>query len=86
MPLFDFRCRSCNHVFETLVRSQDASAPLCPTCGGRDLEKLPASFAVSSAERTRASATTARKKAATTASRDNVALEREIDRHRKEDH
>jgi putative FmdB family regulatory protein len=85
MPLFDFRCRSCDHVFEALVRPQDAAPTACPACGARELEKLLATFAVSSAERTQAAATTKRKKEATTARRDNIAMDQEIERHRKED-
>ena len=45
MPLFDFRCRPCGAEFEALVRPpQD---PVCPSCGGADLEKLATSFSVS---------------------------------------
>ncbi|HHK60748.1 MAG TPA: zinc ribbon domain-containing protein [Desulfobacterales bacterium] len=44
MPLYDFRCRSCDHRFEALVLGSDQ--PECPQCGGQDLEKLPSSFAV----------------------------------------
>ena len=86
MPLFDFRCRSCDHVFEALVRAQTPPPAACPSCGKGDLERLLASFAVSSAERTQAAATTKRRKEATTAHRDNIAMEREIDKHRKEDY
>ncbi len=38
MPLFDFRCRSCDAVFEALVRGE--SAPTCSVCGGAELERL----------------------------------------------
>jgi putative FmdB family regulatory protein len=85
MPLFDFRCRSCEHVFEALIRPGHAT-PLCPACQGVDLEKLLATFAVSSAERTQAAASVARNKAAKTARQDNVAMDKEIMAHRKEDH
>ena len=85
MPLFDFRCRSCEHIFEALVRP-GGSAPSCPTCHGVDLERLLSTFAVSSSDRTRAAAGVARAKAAKTAARDNRAMDREINEHRKEDH
>jgi putative FmdB family regulatory protein len=84
MPIFDFHCRGCGHEFEALVRP--AAAPACPSCGGGDLEKQISSFAVSSAEKTRAAAAVSRRKAATTAGRDRVALEREGDAHRREEH
>jgi putative FmdB family regulatory protein len=56
MPIYDFRCRACQHRFEALVRPQDTDPPACPSCQGRDLEKLLSGFAVSSAEKTQAAA------------------------------
>ena len=38
MPLFDFRCTACAHVFEALVLK--ATVPACPQCGAAELEKL----------------------------------------------
>jgi putative FmdB family regulatory protein len=84
VPLFDFRCRACRHEFEALVRKQ--VEPPCPSCGGVDLERLLSSFAVSSAEKTQAAATAKRKRQATRAHQDNIAIEREAEEHRKEDH
>lgn len=85
MPLFDYRCRACEHVFEVLVRPNSA-APVCPACRGTDLERLLASFAVSSADRTRAAAARKRAREAHTARLDNIAMDKEIAAHRKEDH
>jgi putative FmdB family regulatory protein len=85
MPLFDFDCRSCGRRFEALVRAQDPP-PACPACGGADLERVPSAFAVSSADLSQAAAAKARRKAATQAHRDNAALERELETHRREDH
>jgi len=85
MPLFDFDCRSCGRRFEVLVRSQDPP-PVCPACGGADLEKLLSGFAVSSADLRRASATKARRKAAVEGRRETAALDREAEAHRREDH
>ena len=84
MPIYDFRCKACGHEFEALVRHNDT--PACPACRSGDLERLLSTFAVSSAERTRAAATRARKKAAASAARDNIAMERESEMHRREDH
>jgi len=83
MPLYDFRCRTCRHEFEGLVRPGNTVA--CPSCHGEDLERLPSAFAFTSAERTRTAADKNIKKAAHTASRDNAALEREIEQHRRDD-
>ena len=38
MPLFEFRCQSCSHEFEALIRTDDDRC--CPQCDGRELEKL----------------------------------------------
>jgi putative FmdB family regulatory protein len=86
MPLYDFRCRGCGHEFEALVRPQDASPPCCPACAATDLEQLLSTFAVASEEKTREFASAKRKKEATVARRDNIAMEAEAERHRLEDH
>ena len=38
MPLFDYHCRSCESDFELLIRG--SAVPVCPECGGQDLERL----------------------------------------------
>ncbi len=38
MPIFEYRCRTCNAVCELLVRG--GAAPACESCGSEDLEKL----------------------------------------------
>jgi putative FmdB family regulatory protein len=60
MPLYDFRCRACNDVFEALVRPGDT--PQCPSCRSTDLEKLPPSFVLDTDERRRAAARDSRKR------------------------
>ena len=84
MPLFDFRCRHCHQTFEALV--MHGRQPVCPSCQGADLERLPSTFAPSSAERSRAAATAQRRKAAAAASQENIATERESEEHRREEH
>jgi putative FmdB family regulatory protein len=88
MPLFDFRCRACEHEFETLVRAASYGDPAasCPSCGAADPERLLSTFAVSSREKRQSAADAKNKKAASSARRDNAALEREADDHRHEDH
>ena len=86
MPLFDYRCRPCGKEFEALVRPQDAAPPGCPSCHATDLERQLPTFAVSSAEKTQAAATKKRMKEASTARRDNIAMDIEAERHRAEDH
>ena len=84
MPIFEYLCKDCGHAFEGLVRPNDT--PECPSCRSQNLERLLSTFAVSSAEKTQAAAAISRKKAATTARRDNIAMEREAEHHRREDH
>jgi putative FmdB family regulatory protein len=84
VPIYDFQCKACGHEFEALVRQGDT--PACPSCQSGNLERRLSTFAVSSKERTRAAASSSRKKAAASAARDNIAMERETDLHRREDH
>jgi putative FmdB family regulatory protein len=44
MPLYDFRCKDCQSVFEERTGSED-SPPACPGCGGRQVERLLSGFA-----------------------------------------
>jgi putative FmdB family regulatory protein len=37
MPIFDFVCTNCQHEFEALVRG--STAPECPKCQSKELEK-----------------------------------------------
>jgi len=38
MPLYDFRCTHCAHVFERLVRAGELAT--CPQCGAVGPERL----------------------------------------------
>jgi putative FmdB family regulatory protein len=60
VPLFDFRCKSCGNLFETLVRA--GNAPGCPACGAVDLEKQLPTFALSTDERRAAAAKQSRQR------------------------
>lgn len=44
MPLYDFHCSDCDHVFEELVRAGEA--PACPGCSGQSVERLSATASV----------------------------------------
>ena len=46
MPLFEYRCQTCDSHFELLIRA--GVSPACPSCGGTSLEKELSMFAVSS--------------------------------------
>jgi len=53
MPIYEYECRGCGHQFEYLVLPS-SSAPECPSCHDRDLQKMISLCAVSS-ENTRQS-------------------------------
>jgi putative FmdB family regulatory protein len=38
VPLYDYRCKACNHQFEALVLR--GKEPVCAKCRGGDLERL----------------------------------------------
>lgn len=42
MPLFEYRCRTCDVRFEALVVG--SRQPVCPRCAGEDLEKQFSTF------------------------------------------
>jgi putative FmdB family regulatory protein len=60
MPLYDYRCRSCGHEFEVLVRG-DAGTLSCARCASVDVERLPSMFAVNTEGTRQASLGKARK-------------------------
>jgi len=62
MPLYDFICRTCQHEFEALVRSTDQTPVECPSCHGRDLERLLSTFALNTDERRAAAAKQSRER------------------------
>lgn len=43
MPIYEYKCSSCDKLFETLVRSN--TQPTCPNCGGTYLAKQLSVFA-----------------------------------------
>ncbi len=48
MPLYEFVCSNCGHLFEQLVRSAnyDTHAIVCPACQRSDVQKKLSTFAV----------------------------------------
>lgn len=85
MPLFDFRCRACGHEFEVLVLN--GTPPVeCPKCHEGEPEKQLSVFASTSREQRQTAANAQSRKAATQGHKDNAAVERETEQHRREDH
>ena len=46
MPLYEYRCDACQHVFEVIQKFSDAPIAVCPVCGQGPVEKLPSSPAI----------------------------------------
>jgi putative FmdB family regulatory protein len=44
MPIYEYRCPSCDERFEELVRNPDVAAA-CPECGAADARRLISTFA-----------------------------------------
>lgn len=40
MPIHEFRCQDCEHVFEKLVFPGDPDDPQCPQCQSANVQKL----------------------------------------------
>ncbi len=40
MPIYEYRCRSCGHEFESMQKVSDDPLRDCPACGQPELSKL----------------------------------------------
>jgi putative FmdB family regulatory protein len=40
MPIYEYACKSCGHVFDALQKMNDDALTDCPDCGERELKKL----------------------------------------------
>ena len=40
MPIYEYECRQCGHVFDALQKMSDAPHTDCPDCGKPELRKL----------------------------------------------
>jgi putative FmdB family regulatory protein len=47
MPIYEYRCKSCEHEFAHLHKRYSEPAPPCPKCGSEDLRKLLSTFSAS---------------------------------------
>ena len=50
MPIFEYRCKACEHEFEALVLPHKPATVECPECHATDVEKLLSGFALSTDE------------------------------------
>jgi putative FmdB family regulatory protein len=54
MPIFEFRCKSCDSQFERLVRTTDTDAIACPSCESEQVSRLFSTFASKGSKETAA--------------------------------
>lgn len=41
MPIYEFRCLTCNEYFELLIMNQDEQVEMkCAKCGGEEIERV----------------------------------------------
>ncbi len=40
MPIYEYQCEGCGHVFESLMFSSEEPSPVCPECGHDGVKKL----------------------------------------------
>jgi len=46
MPIYEFRCKTCDSRFEEILRGADEAREVaCPACGSAEVERLQSSFA-----------------------------------------
>jgi len=45
MPIFEYACPNCGHVFEKLVLTRRQEPPECPQCGWKRVEQKFSTFA-----------------------------------------
>ena len=46
MPLYEYRCKKCEHVTEVLEKPKATGPHTCEKCGSRRMEKLVSTFGV----------------------------------------
>ena len=79
MPIYEYRCRGCQHAFEAVILP-NGSTPVCPECQESDLERLISQFAVSS-DGTQASNLQSARKQASKIRRDKEVADHEAIHH-----
>ena len=60
MPIYEYECRGCGNQFELIVLKDTVIA--CPSCQGKELERLLSGFAVSSESTRQSNLQAARKR------------------------
>ncbi len=40
MPIYEYQCKACKHVFERIQKFSDPLVRVCPQCGKEEVEQL----------------------------------------------
>ena len=81
MPIYEYKCRACEHCFEALVIPQSEGSPECPSCESHDLEQLISAFMVNSESTSKASFAKAKKKAEKTIVEQKIGVQEDLRDH-----
>jgi len=46
MPIYEYACPACGHVFDIIQKADDPAVTVCPKCGGRKVAKRMSSPAI----------------------------------------
>ncbi len=57
MPIYEYRCQKCDHLFEQLVRFGDEPELKCPQCGSTEARKAFSLFGTGGANSSTSSST-----------------------------
>lgn len=44
MPIYEYQCRKCGHLFEELMLGSRKVDPECPKCGRAEVQRRPSTF------------------------------------------
>ena len=81
MPIYEYKCRACEHCFEALVLPPALETPACPSCQSRNLEQLISAFMVNSETTSKASFNKAKKKAEKGIREQKIGIEEDMRDH-----
>ena len=49
MPVYIYKCKKCDYIWDALVKNTGKEKTVCPKCDSKDIEKRPVSFSTSAA-------------------------------------
>lgn len=84
MPLYEYKCRACEHAFEQIVKLGET--PPCPACGAADPERLFSRSVAVSTEKTRKRSLSAARRKGNAVRREKEHAQREYERNYIKDH